>query len=48
MEELQRVLSGDGTDPKSVLSEVERLADELEAHLAYEEEQLIPFLDGTA
>ncbi|GAT71345.1 cation-binding protein [Planomonospora sphaerica] len=48
MEELQRVLSGDGPDPKSVLSEVERLAGELEAHLAYEEEQLVPLLDGAA
>jgi deazaflavin-dependent oxidoreductase (nitroreductase family) len=28
------------------LPEVERLVDELEAHLAYEEEQLIPILDG--
>ncbi|MBG0818542.1 nitroreductase/quinone reductase family protein [Planomonospora sp. ID82291] len=48
LEELQRVLSGEGADPKTVLSEVERLADELEAHLDYEEEQLIPILDGAA
>jgi iron-sulfur cluster repair protein YtfE (RIC family) len=42
--ELQEVLAGE--DGGAVLAEVERLADELERHLAYEEEQLIPVLDA--
>ncbi|WP_328748419.1 nitroreductase/quinone reductase family protein [Streptomyces sp. NBC_00285] len=33
-------------DPASVRTEVDRLTTELEAHLTYEEEQLIPLLDG--
>ncbi|CAL9480937.1 hypothetical protein SUDANB95_03016 [Actinosynnema sp. ALI-1.44] len=39
--ELRAALDGD-----SVLAEVDRLVTELENHLAYEEEQLIPLLDG--
>ncbi|MEO3892534.1 hypothetical protein [Nonomuraea sp. B5E05] len=31
--------------PLKVRAEIERLVDELEAHLTYEEEQLIPILD---
>ncbi|WP_128379878.1 nitroreductase/quinone reductase family protein [Streptomyces cavernae] len=46
IEELRTVVA-DG-DPRRLLSEVERLTDRLEAHLAYEEAQLIPPLDGTA
>ncbi|MET7621493.1 nitroreductase/quinone reductase family protein [Streptomyces sp. NPDC005408] len=42
--DLQDVIAADGADPRSVLSEVERLTDALESHLAYEEEQLIPML----
>jgi hypothetical protein len=34
---------GDGPDARA---EIERLATELEAHLTYEEEQLIPLLEG--
>ncbi|MDF2710511.1 MAG: cation-binding protein [Nonomuraea muscovyensis] len=48
LEELQTVISGDDPDHLRVAAEVERLSDELERHLAYEEEQLIPILDGTA
>ncbi|WP_405536550.1 nitroreductase/quinone reductase family protein [Streptomyces sp. NBC_00075] len=48
VEQLRRALSGDGegedTDPAAVRAEVERLTLELEAHLTYEEEQLIPLL----
>ncbi|PWI16423.1 nitroreductase family deazaflavin-dependent oxidoreductase [Streptomyces sp. Act143] len=33
-------------EPSAVQAEFERLAAELEAHLTYEEEQLIPLLDG--
>jgi deazaflavin-dependent oxidoreductase (nitroreductase family) len=43
---LQEVISTDGGDPLLVLADVERLTDELERHLAYEEEQLIPILDA--
>ncbi|MFF3442699.1 nitroreductase/quinone reductase family protein [Streptosporangium sp. NPDC002721] len=47
VEELREVLSTgstEGTDSRPLLPEVERLTDELERHLAYEEEQLIPVL----
>ncbi|MGW7519885.1 nitroreductase/quinone reductase family protein [Streptomyces sp. NPDC054796] len=46
LEELQRVISTADADPARVLADVERLTEELEAHLTYEEEQLIPVLDG--
>jgi len=46
IEELREVLSTEGADPPLVLPEVERLTDELERHLAYEEEQLLPVLDA--
>jgi hypothetical protein len=45
LDELQEVIS-DNADPLLVLPEVERLADELERHLSFEEEQLIPILDA--
>jgi deazaflavin-dependent oxidoreductase (nitroreductase family) len=44
--ELQRVIGDPGAAPDGVAAEVDRLAAELEAHLAYEEEQLVPLLDG--
>ncbi|MGV9315327.1 nitroreductase/quinone reductase family protein [Streptomyces sp. NPDC003691] len=40
--ELQRVVTADEPDTAAVLAEVDRLSAELEAHLVYEEEQLIP------
>ncbi|MGY5127055.1 hemerythrin domain-containing protein [Streptomyces nigrescens] len=43
---LQKVISAEDADPQLVLSEVERLTEEVESHLTYEEEQLIPVLDG--
>jgi deazaflavin-dependent oxidoreductase (nitroreductase family) len=43
---LQELLAADGTGPAAVRAEVERLVDELERHLTYEEEQLIPVLDA--
>ncbi|MER5183004.1 nitroreductase/quinone reductase family protein [Streptomyces sp. NPDC002896] len=46
--DLRQVVSAEGADPQLVLREVERLTDELEAHLTYEEEQLIPLLDAQA
>ncbi|MDN3295653.1 nitroreductase/quinone reductase family protein [Streptomyces ficellus] len=44
--DLKKVVSDEKADPRHVLAEVERLTDELEAHLVYEEEQLIPLLDA--
>lgn len=46
LDELPRVISAKDADPQRVLAEVERLTGEVENHLAYEEEQLIPVLDG--
>ncbi|MFE1175681.1 nitroreductase/quinone reductase family protein [Streptomyces sp. NPDC058773] len=43
---LQEVISTEDADLQRVLSEVERLTKEVEDHLVYEEEQLIPLLDG--
>ncbi|MGH3931953.1 MAG: nitroreductase/quinone reductase family protein [Pseudonocardiaceae bacterium] len=47
LDELQQVISTDGADPVLVLADVKRLTDELESHLTYEEEQLIPILDAS-
>lgn len=47
LDDLQQVISADGADPLLVLPEVERLTCELESHLTYEEEQLIPILDAS-
>ncbi|WP_105974743.1 nitroreductase/quinone reductase family protein [Streptomyces geranii] len=44
VEQLRRALSTTGPDPATVRTEVERLTLALEAHLTYEEEQLIPLL----
>lgn len=44
---LQKVVSAEGADPQVVRAEVERLTAEVEDHLRYEEEQLIPVLDGS-
>ncbi|WP_121415722.1 nitroreductase/quinone reductase family protein [Streptomyces sp. NBC_00271] len=46
IEELRRVVGERPADPTRVLPEVVRLTQELEAHLAYEEEQLIPALEA--
>lgn len=48
VEELRRVVGERHADPTRVLPEVVRLTDELEAHLAYEEEWLIPLLDAAS
>lgn len=45
-EELRRVVGERHPDPARVLPEVVRLTEELEAHLTYEEERLIPILDA--
>ncbi|NYE47796.1 deazaflavin-dependent oxidoreductase (nitroreductase family) [Spinactinospora alkalitolerans] len=45
LKELQKHVS-DGADTVSALGEVERLTAELEAHLDYEEEQLVPLLNA--
>jgi iron-sulfur cluster repair protein YtfE (RIC family) len=46
--ELEAVLAADDLTPAALLAEVDRLVEELEAHLRYEEEQLVPVLDGVA
>ncbi|WP_084962006.1 nitroreductase/quinone reductase family protein [Thermoactinospora rubra] len=46
LEDLRRAVSSETAAPQAVLAEVERLAGELERHLDYEEEQLIPLLDA--
>lgn len=48
LDALQRVLAEPSAAPGDVRAEVERLTDELEAHLTYEEEQLVPVLDAMA
>jgi iron-sulfur cluster repair protein YtfE (RIC family) len=45
IDELQNLLAASDTDPASMLVEVDRLVNELEGHLTYEEEQLIPLLN---
>jgi deazaflavin-dependent oxidoreductase (nitroreductase family) len=46
--DLQRVLADPGLDAATLRGEVERLTAEVESHLDYEEETLIPVLDGAA
>jgi deazaflavin-dependent oxidoreductase (nitroreductase family) len=46
VEDLRRVIGPENADPATAHAEVERLTAELEAHLTYEEEQLIPLLDA--
>ncbi|WP_406124929.1 nitroreductase/quinone reductase family protein [Streptomyces sp. NBC_00989] len=45
VEELRETLTSN-TDPTTIGAEVERLTTELEAHLTYEEEELIPLFDA--
>ncbi|ANS66160.1 hemerythrin HHE cation binding domain-containing protein [Streptomyces lincolnensis] len=47
-EDLRRAVTAEDTDRATARAEVERLTTELEAHLTYEEEQLIPLLDTVA
>lgn len=46
LEELQRVIGSDDADRAAVRAEVDRLTAAVEAHLDYEEEQLLPILDA--
>ncbi|MFJ1877649.1 nitroreductase/quinone reductase family protein [Streptomyces chartreusis] len=48
VEDLRRVVGDENADPDTARREVERLTTALEAHLTYEEEQLIPLLDAGA
>ncbi|AVH57980.1 MULTISPECIES: nitroreductase/quinone reductase family protein [Streptomyces] len=48
LEELRQAVATEDADPSHVRSEVDRLSTELEAHLTYEEEQLIPLLTPAA
>ncbi|MGN9844973.1 nitroreductase/quinone reductase family protein [Nonomuraea sp. H19] len=45
LEQLKTLLGADDVAPEALLSEVDRLIGELEAHLDYEEEQLVPLLN---
>lgn len=44
---LQDLLADETVTPEVLLAEVDRLTDEIEQHLAYEEEHLIPALDAS-
>ncbi|QGV80718.1 nitroreductase/quinone reductase family protein [Streptomyces ficellus] len=44
--DLKKVVTDEAADPRQVLLDVERLTDELEAHLLYEEKELVPLLDA--
>ncbi|MFJ7077952.1 nitroreductase/quinone reductase family protein [Streptomyces sp. NPDC098781] len=46
VEALRHTVSADHSEPGAARAEVERLAGELERHLAYEEAELIPVLDA--
>lgn len=46
LDRLQDALGDPGLDRAALRAEVDRLATELDSHLAYEEEHLIPALDG--
>ncbi|MFF1319144.1 nitroreductase/quinone reductase family protein [Streptomyces chartreusis] len=48
VEDLRRVVGDENADPDTARREVEHLTTALEAHLTYEEEQLIPLLDAGA
>jgi deazaflavin-dependent oxidoreductase (nitroreductase family) len=43
--DIQKLISSDQADPATLLAEFDRLATELEAHLDYEERQLVPILN---
>jgi deazaflavin-dependent oxidoreductase (nitroreductase family) len=46
LDDLQQVLESEAADPDRLRTDVERLGAELERHLAYEEAELVPILDG--
>ncbi|MEU4683238.1 nitroreductase/quinone reductase family protein [Streptomyces xinghaiensis] len=48
LDTLRDLVSAGDADPAAVLSEFDRLTAELESHLVYEEEHLIPLLDAAA
>lgn len=48
VDDLQALVSSCDAEPAVLLTEVERLTAEVEAHLDYEEAQLLPILDGLA
>jgi deazaflavin-dependent oxidoreductase (nitroreductase family) len=45
--QLRRALADEDLDPAAARAEVKRLTRDLEAHLAYEEEELVPLLDAS-
>jgi deazaflavin-dependent oxidoreductase (nitroreductase family) len=46
LDQLQRLISDPAADTAQLRAEVDRLTGEVEAHLTYEEEHLIPLMDG--
>jgi deazaflavin-dependent oxidoreductase (nitroreductase family) len=46
LDDLREVISAEDADPALVLADVERIGGQLEEHLTYEEQQLIPILDA--
>ncbi|MGC5022287.1 nitroreductase/quinone reductase family protein [Micromonospora sp. DT47] len=48
LDELGKILAAADTDPAVLRAEVARLTGAVEAHLTYEEEQLLPVLDASA
>lgn len=46
VDDLREVIAADGADPQRVLPDIERLTNEFDSHLSYEEEHLIPILDA--
>ena len=48
VERLKEVLACPGTEPARMRAEVDRLITELEGHLDYEEQHLVPVLNATA
>jgi hemerythrin-like domain-containing protein len=48
VDELKAALAAADRDPATLLAEVNRLIADLEAHLAYEEQNLVPVLNAAA
>lgn len=46
LDDLQKLMSAGSTDPGALRGEIDRLVDEIEAHLAYEEQHLIAIMNA--
>jgi iron-sulfur cluster repair protein YtfE (RIC family) len=45
LDRLQQVITNGDADPAVIIAQIEPLADQVEAHLDYEEKMLLPVLD---